>query len=264
MLKRLINGALRPFRLEIRRYEPLKVPAKYYLAAIEELAAAYTALGDVELPENARRTELMARLTGTMPGEALHVLHYLHASLDKPGDVCEFGIAAGATSALIANEIEPTGRTLWLFDSFQGLPRPTEADVLIDDIHGVGSMAAYEGRMAFKQTEIDQRLRAIGFPTERVMIVPGFIEETRKSPKLPPQVAFAYIDFDFYEPIKITLELLHERMAPGAHIVIDDYGHFSEGAQKAVDEFVSEMAPAYTPLPPRPSAGYFMVLRKEA
>jgi O-methyltransferase len=39
-----------------------------------------------------------------------------------------------ATSALLANEIRSTERTLWLFDSFKGLGKPSEKDLLIDDI----------------------------------------------------------------------------------------------------------------------------------
>jgi hypothetical protein len=36
------------------------------------------------------------------------------------------GIAQCATSALIANEISSSKKNLWLFDSFKGLPKPTE------------------------------------------------------------------------------------------------------------------------------------------
>lgn len=40
---------------------------------------------------------------------------------------------------------------------------------------------------------------------------------------LPKQVSFAYVDFDFYEPIKVVLAYLHGMTRPGAIFVVDDY-----------------------------------------
>src|SRR5450755_2563393 len=77
------------------------------------------------------RSELLAKLLGTQLSEAVYIINCLHRSLKLPGDVCEFGIAQGATSALLANEIRDTDKLLWLFDSFEGLPTPTEKDSLI-------------------------------------------------------------------------------------------------------------------------------------
>ena len=65
------------------------------------------------------------------------------------GDICEFGVAQGTTSALMSNEIKGLKeRNLWLFDSFEGLPMPTEKDQLKDDIFSLGSIEAYKGTMA--------------------------------------------------------------------------------------------------------------------
>jgi len=150
----------------------------------------------------------MVQLLGTQLSEALHVVAHLNRTLHLEGDVCEFGVAQGATSALIANEIRETNKKLWLFDSFEGLPRPTEQDILIDDIFNLGSIEKYQGLMASGQDQVTGRLNAINFPFDRVQIVPGFIEKTAQYASLPKQVCFAYVDFDFYEPIKIALELL--------------------------------------------------------
>jgi len=87
----------------------------------------------------------MVQLMGTQLSEALHVVAHLNRTLHLEGDVCEFGVAQGATSALIANEIRETNKKLWLFDSFEGLPRPTEQDILIDDIFNLGSIEKYQG-----------------------------------------------------------------------------------------------------------------------
>jgi len=69
--------------------------------------------------------------------------------------------------------------------------------------------------MASGQDQVTGRLNAINFPFDRVQIVPGFIEKTAQYASLPKQVCFAYVDFDFYEPIKIALELLESRLPVG-------------------------------------------------
>ena len=66
-------------------------------------------------------------LIGTTIGEAIYVIQNLHEGLRVSGDVCEFGVAQGATSRLLASEIMSTDRKLWLFDSFEGLPAPGPA-----------------------------------------------------------------------------------------------------------------------------------------
>jgi O-methyltransferase len=168
------------------------------------------------------------------------LIDYLNQALNTPGDVCEFGCAHGASTALFGNEIRDTDKHIWIYDSFEGLPKPTEKDVLIDDIARLGSMERYQGEMAHPKEKVLGRLKKIGFPEARVHVIPGFIEKTSTTGPLPKTIAFAYIDFDFYEPIKIALELVRQRMHPNGIIVVDDYGFFSAGAQTAVDEFLSE------------------------
>ena len=57
-----------------------------------------------DLPRRAGRAELLNELIGTSIGEAIYMIHYLHEAVTLPGDVCEFGVAQGATSALLAAE----------------------------------------------------------------------------------------------------------------------------------------------------------------
>ena len=62
--------------------------------------------------------------------------------------MCEFGVAEGETSAVIANEIAESKKSFHLFDSFEGLPKPTAKDKLKDDLFSLGSIEAYAGTMA--------------------------------------------------------------------------------------------------------------------
>jgi hypothetical protein len=198
-----------------------------------------------DLPACERRIELMAALTGMQASMAMHLLAFLHRSLPLDGDVCEFGVASGLTSAMLANELLATAKQLWLFDSFQGLPKPSEKDTLLHDVFQLGAMENYQGTMAYEMRQVEARLAEIGFPPGRAQIVPGFVEDTLRDPRVPAKVCFAFVDLDFYAPIQSALEFLHERLAPGGIALVHDYGHFSAGAQAAVDEFVAQHASDY-------------------
>lgn len=225
--------------------------------------------GDDSVRPNSLRPELLARLLGTPPSEAYFIIQALAKCKDVRGDVCEFGVAQGETSALIANEIVSFGeKTLHLFDSFEGLPSPGEMDNLKDDIFSLGSMDAYEGTMACSENMVRTRLSDISFPNARVNIHKGFIENIiHEEALLPGEVCFAYIDFDFYEPIWITLEYLNRVASVGSIIIVDDYNFFSTGVKLAVDNFMNSYGhdgAAYECMIPDTRYGHFAVITKKS
>jgi O-methyltransferase len=193
------------------------------------------------------RPLMLENLLGTSQHEAQAIISALAEVRDLPGAVCEFGVAQGRTSALIANEIRDETTVLHLFDSFQGLPAPGEKDELKDDIFKLGSMAAYAGAMSIPQEHVEEQLRSIGFPRGRVEIHAGFLETTlRRWEELPARVKFAYLDVDLYEGTKAALAFLDSACRPGSIVIVDDYGYFSSGVKTAVDDFIARTAGMWT------------------
>lgn len=268
-MKRILLKLIRKLGYDIIRYnyEPgylsRELLIEKYKSLINEVNSLYQ---ERILPEfhegNYMRVSLMSKLLGTQISEAIYIINFLNKATFVKGDVCEFGIAQGSTSTLIANEISQTSKNLWLFDSFEGLPKPTEKDLLKDDICNLGSIAAYQGTMAFNVNMVLERLSEIAFPLDRVKIVPGFIEKTIKHPNLPNCISFAYIDFDFYEPIKIALEYLENNLSIGGYIIVDDYDFFSTGAKTAVDEFMNNRNDRFSFSLPCKAAGHFCILER--
>ncbi len=235
---------------------------KRYDQAVQELYGFFTSYVFPSLPEREGRITLLGCLQGTGLSEGMWILQALNNSLFLEGDICEFGCAQGATSALIANEIRSTNKALWVFDSFRGLPSPTAEDVLINDIFDLGTIEAYTGTMSYPKEVVQSKLSAINFPNERTHLVEGFVEQTIKQNPLPGKICFAYVDFDFYQPIRTALEFLVEHISLGGKIVVDDYGFFSSGAQQAVDEFMKAHENSFLmELPPK-WAGAFAILTR--
>lgn len=217
-----------------------------------------------KIPKNEKRISILKDSLGTPPSEAYFIVNSLAKTEMIDGDVCEFGVAQGITSQLIANELlELETKKLHLFDSFEGLPKPTENDTLKDDIFNLGSIEAYAGKMSLPEELVLSRLEMLGFPKERYIIHKGFIEKLIISKEqFPSNVSFAYIDFDFYEPIKIILEFLHNVTKKGAIIMVDDYDFFSTGVKVAVDKFILENESKYDLFIPDKTFGCFAILTK--
>jgi hypothetical protein len=221
-----------------------------------------TVVPELELTED--RIDRIAALKGTEPAEGWLLLARLVAALRVPGDVCEFGVAQGLTSAMLANELLSSNRHLWLYDSFEGLPSPTAKDTLIDDPLNLGSLQSYAGAMAYGPELVRDRLRQVGFPNERTHVVPGRVTEAMDRSSVPPAVCFAYVDLDFHDGVKAALAVIDERLSVGGYVFVDDYGYLSSGAKLATDTFLDSSDGRYDVEVAPQWAGHFCMLRRTA
>jgi asparagine synthase (glutamine-hydrolysing) len=162
-----------------------------------------------------------------------------------PGIFLEAGTALGGSAVVIAMS-KRQARTLRLFDVFKTIPPPSAHDGV--DVHarytqiaaglsqGIGG-DPYYGYLPDLENKVRENLAQFGIVAaiDNVELVPGLFEETLH-PDGP--VAFAHIDGDWYESVKICLTRIAPRLAIGGAMVIDDYSDWS-GCRKAVDEFMS-------------------------
>lgn len=191
---------------------------------------------------NAHEAVDLARPYSMLPRGGLLDLYELVStvSAETPGSVIECGVANGGAAAVIW-AAAGTQRELWLFDSFEGLPKPTEPD-------GARAFSKYEYKMktAGEWCKGDQAkvwevlLLMSRDDIEKVKVVPGWIEETLPAAnRATKPIAILHIDVDFYEPTKCALEFLYPLVAPGGLIIVDDYEAW-QGCKKAVDEFIAD------------------------
>lgn len=266
ILKKALRKALSFSGYELYRSSEQRVSYSNFINLVQAYELRLNESGNF-IVANIIRSKLLAQLQGTPPSEAYFIVQALANNKDIYGDICEFGVAQGETSALIANEIQSGNKILHLFDSFEGLPNPSEQDQLKDDIFSLGSMEAYAGEMSCPEKMVRARLKAISFPSQRFVIHKGFIDQVLCNDlNLPQKVSVAYVDFDFYEPTKLVLNFLHKTTEVQSIIIVDDYDYFSTGVKTAVDEFLHEKnlrTMIYECFVPNTQYGYFAILRRK-
>lgn len=164
-----------------------------------------------------------------------------------PGAFVECGVFKGASPYVIARTLlrkNVTDRDIWLYDTFEGMPKPTEEDVFTTE--GEDWTAQYwevnknesgTGSGWVMSSEEDTRANVYKsqYPTDKFIFVKGMVEDTIPG-RMPDQIALLRLDTDFFSSVRHELIHLFPKLARGGVLIIDDYGAF-EGARKAVDEY---------------------------
>jgi O-methyltransferase len=162
-----------------------------------------------------------------------------------PGDVLECGVWRGGSMQAVARTLlalGDTSRDLYLFDTFEGMPAPSERDVRTSDERTAAQLMAEEERedslvWAIASLEdVQEGMAQTGYPSERVHYVKGRVEETIPE-RAPAQISILRLDTDWYESTKHELDHLYPRVPSGGVVLFDDYGYW-DGAREAVDEFL--------------------------
>lgn len=160
-----------------------------------------------------------------------------------PGALVECGVAEGGTAAMMAlstRHLSEGTRRKWLFDSFEGLPDPTDMDYeggkLGEFIRPLPKGACL-GTIEQVSELLFEKLRV---PREEVSLVKGWFQDTVPAMKedIGP-ISVLRLDGDWYESTKIPLNHLYDQVTPGGFIIIDDYAT-CHGSRRAVEEFRSE------------------------
>jgi hypothetical protein len=161
-----------------------------------------------------------------------------------PGDIVECGVWRGGSmqaAALTLLEGGSTERELHLFDTFEGMPPPSEVDRRTGGRSAEELLAASDrdSKIWAVATLDDVRtaMDEIGYPAERIHYHRGMVEETIPG-DAPERISVLRLDTDWYESTRHELEHLYDRLSPGGVLIIDDYGGW-EGSRKATEEFLA-------------------------
>lgn len=162
------------------------------------------------------------------------------------GVYIECGVAAGAQIIAMA-EAAPE-KTIYAFDSFQGIPLPSNKD---DQYPGIRAISKQEqdslpnpGEQALKSSgatvvseeDFWRHIDNSGVYKHGIKTVPGWFEHTTGLfGKLYTRIALLRLDGDLYNSTYVCLKNLYPRVVSGGVVIIDDYA--LPGCQDAVTEY---------------------------
>lgn len=177
------------------------------------------------------------------------------------GDIVECGVEQGRSIIRFIHQLQKYNhfRKFWLFDTFQGLTKPSVFDYTIDnEIEPHYRMNNLEVQAIWNQNKIpntdvnlwcfypldqlQQRLcnETNGYPQELLHYVVGNVLDTLQDQKnIPSKIALLRLDTDFYDSSKFELERLYDSVVEGGLIILDDY-YFWNGQRAATNEFLKE------------------------
>ena len=192
--------------------------------------------------------------------ETARILELARECLDVSGDYVEMGCYKGDTSLLLADIIfsgsrrsrpSPRGERanpragalrntqkrqypannhrLFIYDSFEGLPEKSAND---ESVLGANFKS---GELLVTKREVKERFLRAELP---VPVIKKAWFKDLTSDDLPSEIAFAFLDGDFYESIRDSLKLVVPKMNDKGVIVVHDYNNPAlPGVKKAVDEW---------------------------
>lgn len=155
--------------------------------------------------------------------------------IDLPGDIIECGVFKGqgllfwAKLIQIFNPLSP--RKVIGFDTFSGVPDTVmsksdrDSSVSFRDYGGVPEQVMSTARAQ----GLEQRIQIIAGDASQT--IPNFVRENRGL-----RVALLNLDFDVYEPTKVALNTLYDKIVPDGVICFDEYAIHNWGESDAADE----------------------------
>jgi O-methyltransferase len=170
---------------------------------------------------------------------------------DAPGMYVECGVAAGAQ--IIAMAAGAPNKTIYAFDSFEGIPLPSNKD---DQMPGIKFLSKEEqsklpnpgeqvlessGATAVSMEDFSKHLYASGINTKNIVTVPGWFEDTAKefsTYNVINKIAILRLDGDLYNSTYVCLKYFYPKVIKGGLVIIDDWALL--GCQRAVLDYFSE------------------------
>lgn len=158
-----------------------------------------------------------------------------------PGDLIETGVWRGGASIYMRGVLATLGvtdRTVWVADSFEGLPEPDAARFPKEAaFHNSKMMQDLYDRFAVDINTVTYNFELFGLLDDQVRFLKGWFKDTLPSADIE-QLAVMRLDGDYYESTSDSLNSLYGRLSLGGYVIVDDYGEDAwTECRRAVDEF---------------------------
>jgi O-methyltransferase len=150
------------------------------------------------------------------------------------GDLIETGVWRGGATIFMRGALKAYGdvsRTVWVADSFQGVPRPNALAFPRDR----GDTLWSQSELAVSLDTVKANFAKYGLLDDQVKFLAGWFRDTLATAPIQ-RLAVMRLDGDLYESTMDALRFLYPKLSVGGYAIIDDYGSMPP-CKQAVDEF---------------------------
>ena len=154
-----------------------------------------------------------------------------------PGDLLEAGAWRGGATIFMRALLEAHGvrdRTVWVADSFEGLPPANPELYPADEGMKLNEIAV----LAVSIEEVRRNFERYGLLDDQVKFLKGWFKDTFPDAAID-QLAVLRLDGDLYESTMDTLVPLYPKVTSGGYVIVDDY-RIIPACKKAVDDYRAE------------------------
>jgi O-methyltransferase len=154
---------------------------------------------------------------------------------DVPGDLIETGVWRGGAVIFMRAVLKAHGdtdRTVWVADSFQGLPEPDPARYPAD----AGDIHATYGALRVGVDVVKHNFCRYGLLDDQVQFLVGWFADTLPTAPIE-RLSILRLDGDMYSSTMQAIEALYPKLSPGGFCIVDDY-HLA-GCREAIDDYRS-------------------------
>jgi len=172
---------------------------------------------------------------------SLYFYNLFKAIENIEGNIIECGVGEGITLSIMCllSLLDKKNRLVWGFDSFEGFPKFTDEDSLVNE----SSMDEYK---MFDIKYVYKTLNEFGISKSdidrKIILAKGFIPESLSLYDGSP-IALLHLDLDLYLSYKNSINYFYDKVNLGGIIAFDEYNKPMDvekwpGAAKAINEFL--------------------------
>lgn len=150
-----------------------------------------------------------------------------------PGDFIETGVWRGGATIFMRALLKVYGitdRTVWVADSFQGVPPPNPTLYPAD----TGIYLNLFPFLAVPMESVMKNFEHYGLLDNQVKFLKGWFKDTLPTAPID-KIALLRMDGDLYESTMDTLTHLYPKVSIGGYIIVDDFGAVPACAQAVYD-----------------------------
>jgi O-methyltransferase len=152
---------------------------------------------------------------------------------DIPGDFIETGVWRGGATIFMRGMLAAYGvkdRTVWVADSFEGVPPPTypEDEGMYFDKAGLPVLAV-------SIEKVKRLFNRYDLLDNQVKFLQGWFKDTLPNAPIE-RLSLLRLDGDLYESTMDALNALYDKVSVGGYVIVDDYNAV-KSCKVAVEEF---------------------------